>query len=391
MPEHLTIAVLGDLGRSPRMLNHAWAAAESGFDVRLVGYDETPLDLALAAKPGVRVVPVRPAGRAAEGSRRLYVLAYSVFKGLLLTARLGRALLGGGKPQAVLVQNPPSLPTLAVGWAAARLRGARLWVDWHNFGYAMLALRLGSDSGFVALMRRLELFFGRRADAAFCVSQAMQEALEREGVSAEILPDLPRTTDPPLSRAERVSVQQRLFPGDRGLLVHCPTSWTADEDIELLLEAARLRETDGAGPPVEVIVTGKGPTRPEYESRIADMDLRRTKIRTAFLSPEDYRLLLRAADVGLSLHRSASAVDLPMKIVDFYAAGTPVLALRYAPTLDEQVTDGATGRTFETADELAGLLGETSFDALRPAVRDAWSRTWTPAWQSAARSLGVLR
>lgn len=43
------------------------------------------------------------------------------------------------------MQNPPSIPTLAVAWLAARLRGAALVVDWHNLGFSILSHSRGSD------------------------------------------------------------------------------------------------------------------------------------------------------------------------------------------------------------------------------------------------------
>src|SRR5262245_37566747 len=45
----VVVAVLGDLGRSPRMLYHAQALADSGADVDLVGYVETEIDRTIAA------------------------------------------------------------------------------------------------------------------------------------------------------------------------------------------------------------------------------------------------------------------------------------------------------------------------------------------------------
>lgn len=45
-------------------------------------------------------------------------------------------------PSLLLVQNPPSIPALPMAWLAARLRGGRLVVDWHNYGFTILQLKL---------------------------------------------------------------------------------------------------------------------------------------------------------------------------------------------------------------------------------------------------------
>src|SRR5690606_34053601 len=116
----------------------------------------------------------------------------------------------------------------------------------------------------------------------------------------------------------------------RPALVVSPTSWSADEDFDLLVAAAiawdtRLRAEDGAS--TAIVVTGDGERRAVYERRFAEVRLERVFLRTAWLSTDDYARFLGAADRGLSLHRSASGLDLPMKIVDCFGAGVPVLAL----------------------------------------------------------------
>lgn len=53
----------------------------------------------------------------------------------------------------LFVQNPPSVPTLvAVKWASW-LRNSSFVIDWHNFGYTLLALSLGRNSHFVSLYK----------------------------------------------------------------------------------------------------------------------------------------------------------------------------------------------------------------------------------------------
>lgn len=49
------------------------------------------------------------------------------------------------KPDTVLVQTPPAIPTLALCSFACWWYGAILVVDWHNFGYSIMALTMRPD------------------------------------------------------------------------------------------------------------------------------------------------------------------------------------------------------------------------------------------------------
>jgi len=75
------------------------------------------------------------------------------------------------------VQTPPAIPTLLTALIAARLRSARLVIDWHNFGYTMLALRLPPTSLFIRFARWYERVLGKQADTHLCVSNAMRMEL----------------------------------------------------------------------------------------------------------------------------------------------------------------------------------------------------------------------
>jgi beta-1,4-mannosyltransferase len=42
----------------------------------------------------------------------------------------------------LLLQNPPAIPTLVVAMIVSVLRGQKVVIDWHNFGYSMLKTKL---------------------------------------------------------------------------------------------------------------------------------------------------------------------------------------------------------------------------------------------------------
>jgi len=52
-------------------------------------------------------------------------------------------------------------------------------------------------------------------------------------------------------------------------------------------------------------------------------------IRTAWLEVDDYPTIVASSDLGVCLHYSSSGLDLPMKVVDMFSAGTPCLAYKY--------------------------------------------------------------
>lgn len=50
-------------------------------------------------------------------------------------------------------QNPPGLPSIAVAWLVSVLRGSRLVIDWHNYGYTIMALSHGRGHPVVQLAK----------------------------------------------------------------------------------------------------------------------------------------------------------------------------------------------------------------------------------------------
>lgn len=72
-----------------------------------------------------------------------------------------------------------SIPALLAVWLAARCRGSRMVIDWHNFGFTVLAHSLGPSHIFVSIARWYERCFAGLADSHICVTNAMRLWLEQ--------------------------------------------------------------------------------------------------------------------------------------------------------------------------------------------------------------------
>ena len=180
------VVVLGDVGRSPRMQYHAASlcktvrgiggrgAGVSGVmaqhprsrhrlskraslpppapppqpdfeSVVLVGYpgaalvDELEAPLA-AGRLRVAHLPPVPAWLA-RAPRQLALPLKALAQ---LAALLWLLLVVLPRPDVILLQLPPALPTMAVCRLAAWRHTARLVFDWHNFAYTLMALGMGA-------------------------------------------------------------------------------------------------------------------------------------------------------------------------------------------------------------------------------------------------------
>ena len=415
----MIIVVLGDVGRSPRMQYHALALASAGAEVDVVGYAGTELPRAFRDHEHIRRHLLRPRqDRARHRSSGAGFFARAAVKVTGECLHLLRLLLCVvRKPDVILVQNPPAMPTLLVALAAARLRSARLVVDWHNLGYTMLALRLGERHPLVRLARWYEHVVGRRADAHLCVSRHMRASLANDwGIGgAVVLYDRPAAVFVPTPPAVRDDLFRRLAdvvgwptlageagPGraQRPALIVSPTSWTADEDFGVLVDAVRRCDerirashpspASAPFPPLVLVITGRGPLRDHWEAEIAKLELMAICVRTLWLAAEDYPLFLGAADLGLCVHRSSSGLDLPMKVADMFGSRPPgVRAQDYGPCLAEQVQHGVNGLLFATSGDSPTSSTRSFADSLTPArCSTACARTCGNARPGAGRRSG---
>jgi beta-1,4-mannosyltransferase len=402
------VIVLGDLGRSPRMQYHAVSLAAAGGEVDLIGLEGAAPIPAVSGEAKIRChrLPDRAfAGRARGGVRRF--VWGSALRAAGQGGRLFNALMRIPKPDVILVQNPPAVPVLSIAWLAARLRGARLVIDWHNLSHTIVAVKVGDQHRAVKAVARAERRWAKRADGHLAVSSALAEWLAREyRIKATVMYDRPSDAFAQIDSSTAAALWDRLaaehhLGSARLPLVVCPTSWTPDEDFDLLLEALERAERNlaaagYASPSLAVLLTGRGALRATFEQRAARRSFKAIAVRTAWLEPADYPTAIGMADLGLCLHQSSSGLDLPMKLADLRGAGVPVAAYDYAPVLGEVMTTGREGITFRDPGDLAALfvgVATRSLPADSPLARSrAWlaqnpPERWETQWQAAARKV----
>ena len=274
----------------------------------------------------------------------------------------------------------------------------------------------------VKLSWHYERYFARSASVNFTVSDAMRRQLKREfDITAPLLRlhDRPTSDFRPAATKEKMEFladlladlelpepQQALLEEGKLKVLVSSTSWTPDEDFSILLDAlASYSElattTHPQLPELLVIITGKGPQKEKYMKKIDAMekkgDLEMVLIKTAWFSTPVYAMLLASADLGVSLHKSSSGVDLPMKVVDMFGAGLPVAGWGMYESWPELVKEGINGRGFGSTEELKSillqLLGDdgTKLRALRLGVADEAKNRWDDEWNSSAgKILGLV-
>eukprot|EP01029_Cantina_marsupialis_P014946 TRINITY_DN3274_c0_g1_i3.p1 TRINITY_DN3274_c0_g1~~TRINITY_DN3274_c0_g1_i3.p1 ORF type:complete len:475 (-),score=117.12 TRINITY_DN3274_c0_g1_i3:169-1509(-) len=430
MENHVVVLVLGDVGRSPRMQYHSVSLTKlESTKVTLVGctgerchesVENNPLIEKQLINPFPWTIPL------------IFFLLMAPIKVLYQIVQLFWLLMFKiQKPKAILVQNPPSIPVLSIVWFVCLLRRCKFVIDWHNFGYTILDLKFvpnpnGKKHPLVVFAKWYEKFFGHLGDNHLCVTHAMKEWLaENFNVNATVLHDRPADCFKRATledshqlltklRADFRIIEANIFGavgnGEKTLLTEInpengevqyrknrpallisSTSWTPDEDMGILFDGLcdydRRASVDAALPHVVVAITGKGPLKEQFEGAFAAQQWNKVHVVTLWLESEDYPRLLGAADLGVSLHKSSSNLDLPMKVVDMFGCDLPVLAVNF-DCLDELVQHGINGLTFEDGTMLASRMRAVLkhfpenelYDNLRKGAEEALSTSWHENW-----------
>ncbi|NXA37511.1 ALG1 mannosyltransferase, partial [Eudromia elegans] len=417
------VAVLGDVGRSPRMQYHALSLARSDRRVALLGFLQTKPHGDLLEHPNIRIVALSELRALRVGPR---IFQY-VVKVIAQAVQLLYTMLTMDRPSYILLQNPPGLPCIAVAWVVCLVWRSKLIIDWHNYGYTIMSLIHGRNHLLVRIAKWYEKLFGRLSDYNLCVTNAMKEDLwEKSNIKAITLYDKPASyfketplelqhqlymklakvyepfkalTESVNSSAERSAFTEMDHRNGRvtkargrPALLISSTSWTEDEDFSVLLKALEDYEkfiNEGIKlPSLVCVITGKGPLKEYYNQLIDKLHFKHIQICTPWLEAEDYPLLLGSADLGVCLHKSSSGLDLPMKVVDMFGCCLPVCAIHFE-CLHELVKHNENGLIFRDSNELAEQLKmlfldfptlEGKLENFRRNLRASKQLRWDESW-----------
>ncbi|XP_062467958.1 chitobiosyldiphosphodolichol beta-mannosyltransferase isoform X2 [Pezoporus occidentalis] len=384
------VAVLGDLGRSPRMQYHALSLARHGRDVALLGYLQSRPHGDVLRSGRIRLVPVTDLCGLLVGPK----LFQYVVKVVVQAVQLLYAMLKIDQPSYILLQNPPGLPAIAVTWLACLFWRSKLIIDWHNYGYTVMSLSHGRNHPLVQIAKWYEKLFGRLSDYNLCVTNAMKEDLWVNcNIKAVTLYDKPAA----YFKETPLELQHRLYMKLAG---DYEPFKPRTESVSWSGEKSAFTEVDGSSGHVKksrtrpaLLIsstswTGKGPLKDYYNGLINKLHFKHIQICTPWLEAEDYPLLLGSADLGVCLHKSSSGLDLPMKVVDMFGCCLPVCAIHFE-CLHELVKHNENGLIFRDSDELAAQLKmlflefpalEGKLHSFRKNLRACKQLRWDESW-----------
>lgn len=187
---NICVIVLGDIGRSPRMQYHVKSLLHHDFNVDLIGYGDTKPITEISQNPKCNIQQL-----VAFPELNLPNLLKYLFKSMWQMLSLFIALFNIRRPDIILCQNPPGIPTLFVCYVYCLLfKRCKFIVDWHNYTYTILSLTTDTASSadgtptvtinpqrrIVKLAKWFESYFGRKSADNFCVTKAMQSDLQEQ-------------------------------------------------------------------------------------------------------------------------------------------------------------------------------------------------------------------
>jgi len=198
------------------------------------------------------------------------------------------------------------------------------------------------------------------ATALLAVSPAVAAYLARFPAAAGRIHVVPNGVDP-----GRFAVPAARAPGD-GVAIAFVGTLKPWHGLDALVDAFASLAT--SLPRARLVIVGDGPERPSLADRAAAAGIGARVTWTGAISPEQVPSILAGVDVGVAPYpRLPDFYFSPLKVLEYMAAGLPVVASR-SGSLPDLVEHGVHGLLYEPSD-LAGLEAALARLAAEPPLR----------------------
>lgn len=239
-------------------------------------------------------------------------------------AALGIAALGGEQPDVAIVYSPPLPYGLAASFVGALRRVPFVLNVQDLVPRAMVDLGILRNRIVIRMYEAIERFVYAQAAHTTVHSPGNLAHVRARGVEANRASVVPNWVD--LAAIDAGTGLGRDFREEWDLGVKVVASFAGvigySQDLEVVVEAARLMRTDGR---IVWLIVGDGVARSALETRasgLANVQFRPMQSR------ERYAALLDATDIGLvTLRADVRSPVVPSKILSLMAASRPVVAV----------------------------------------------------------------
>ena len=150
------VIVLGDIGRSPRMMQHCISLSKEGFQVDYIAEKGSEIHPDLETNKNIAIHLLSP--YSIPLPRTLNLVVKPIIQSLVLFIMCCKHFWACSS---ILMQNPPTIPVMSIVWLVSRIYNAKMIIDWHNYGYTILQLRQSPNSILVRIAKKIERTFGR--------------------------------------------------------------------------------------------------------------------------------------------------------------------------------------------------------------------------------------
>ena len=306
-------------------------------------------------------------------ARALGFAGFTALVGLLALARRKR-------PDVVLTMSPPLTLGLP-GWVVARLRRAPLVFNVQDI-FPDVAVEVGAitNQRVISILRWLERFVYRRADAVTVLSSDLAENVEAKVAGRTPVRVIPNFVDTDRIRpsTSATGYRREVGAGDR-LIVLYAGNLGYSQPLDLVIETARRWE--GQRDDVCFVINGGGSERPRLEALAAGLD---AVVFVDFQPPERLPEVLASGDVHLIVLREGLArSSVPSKLYSTLAAGRPVLAsIDPGTEISRVLADQSCGLSVPPGDidafeaALSSLLDDHEMRAAMGEQARAFVETW---------------